>query len=721
MKKVIQILFILITISGYSQNNAPIAINDTVYVESNDSLVIQQLYGWLNPSGSISEYDDNGNFSATVVSYSLLSNDIDPDGDLLYIDTAYYSGGGDFNLSKDTLSQTSILARINYKPMLNFWGIDSALIVIVDGGNPSLKDTSTLYFFVKHKRMEQLNLNNINASVSNDLLFGKFRLNYYTNNIQGFEVPQGSNQHTFSGAFLWIGGKNQDTIYTNANTITTFSNKTIGNSGPIMDSNEYLSRYDFDWDRVWKINASDINYHISNWNITGYQPIEVIANWPAHGDNTKGQAFYLAPFIDNNGDGVYNPFDGDYPKIKGQQAIYFIYNNERDRGSNTSNENMKTEVHGMAYAYNCPSDSAIFNTVFLDYTVYNRSNLTFDSTIIGFMTNMDIGIGLDDYMGCDVERNSFYGYNGDNFDESDSANSIIGYGNNLPMQSVTFLKGAKQDNDGIDNPFGIGLNESINGLGFGDGIIDNEYWGLERFKGYPSGCGFAGCWGMPSSRYDFFNYLNGKWDDGSKTVWGGNGNGAATGGTIPAKYLFPSTSDPLWYGTNGVVTTPTNWTEFGEGNPSGDRGGLGTTGPFTFEPDSSISVTIALTFAQDYQNTGQLVALPILQERIDSIRSYFSTGFVSVCGGVLSVNDINEQENSLLVYPNPFNNGLTINYKLQNKTTVLEIYNLIGEKIITQTITEGATVINLTTQPKGIYFVSVIDGNNRISRKIIKQ
>ena len=682
----------IITLNSYSQNNAPIAVNDTIYVTFNDSIT------FINTP---------------------LGNDSDPDGNTISPDTSFYSGSG-FYLSQLILPT---FIRISYKPSNNFWGIDSAKFVIKDNGVPVMYDTSTIYFFVKRLEFEHFNLNNISARVDHRGLFRDL-----TNGISDFEVPKRNNPNdpkytTIFAGNLWIAGKNQDSVYSNSETYN--SQLTYGRSGPIMDSVFYKKSYDYDWDRVWKIYASDINNHINNWNNTGYTPPQVFLDWPAEGDVNKGQAFKLAPYVDNNGDNVYNPYDGDYPKIKGQQAVYFIYNDMREKYSNRP---MRSEVHGMVYGYHCPSDSAIYNTVFLDYTIYNRSNLTYDSTYIGVWTDLDIGGFADDYVGCDVARSTYYGYNGDNIDES--ANGTQGYQNYPPAQSVTFLQGAQQDNDGLDNPFTQNIQDVITfngtpyaglGTGFGDNFIDNEYWGMEGFMYYSNGGGqFLGD-GDPTIPLDYYNYLHGIWRDGSQIVYGGNGNAASSGGTIPTKYLFPETTDPLWYGTGGVTATPTNWSEAGVGNPAGDRRGLGTTGPFTFLPDSSITITLAYVFGRDYQNTGNQAGIVVMQERIDSIQSYFATDFVSVCGGALSVNGLDEKENHLLVYPNPFNNELTINYELKNNKAILVIYNLVGKQILTQTITQNNTTINLSNLVSGIYFLKVTDGSNLITRKVIKQ
>ncbi len=687
------VTFLITTLNGYCQNNAPIAVNDTLYVTHNDSI------GCILLSGST--------IASNCSNFIFLSNDSEPDGNFLYLDTAFYNGSGIFSIVTDSITPTLNRSTISYEPPFNFWGTDSVLYVIKDDGIPILYDTATIYFFVKRKEFENIDLNNVNARIETNALFRNS-----VDGIAAFEVPKGSFRNTIFAANLWLAGRNQDSIYMNSNTFN--SALTYGQAGPIMDSVHYNRGYSYDWDRIWKVSNNEINNHLNTWSLPGYQPVEVIADWPAHGDTAKGQAFYLAPFIDNNGDGVYNPFDGDYPKIKGQQAVYFIYNDIREQ--HNTQRPIQSEVHGMVYAYNCPSDSAINNTVFLDYTIYNRSNLTYDSTYIGAWTDFDVGHAQDDYLGCDVNRSTFYGYNGDAFDED--ANGALGYGAHPPAQGVTFLKGAKQDNDGVDNNFGINANETINGFGFGDGIPDNEHWGMEGFMYYSSFPQFAGD-GEPINDSDFYNYLHGIWRDGNKMVYGGNGHPLSSGGMTPAKYMYPDNSDTFWYNTNGIVQAP--WSEAIVGNPPADRRGVGSTGPFTFEPDSSIEITLAYVFGRDYQTTGNQAGIVVMQERIDSIRSYFLTDFVSPCGGTLSVGEKEGQENSLLGYPNPFTNEISINYELLNSSAILVIYNLIGKKIKTQTITKNITNIDLANQPNGIYFVTITDGANRVSKKVVKQ
>ena len=697
MKNLLTAFILIIALNSFAQNNAPIAVNDTFYLSINESISIEQTSFGINPGSPI----------------SFLENDSDPDGNRIFADTAFYNGQGAFSDSLYILSAINMhKLYIDYSPPINFWGIDSMTYILDDNGIPVMNDTAIVYFFIKRPESEILDLNNISATLGLSTLFKK------DNNTAGFEVPKGNATNTIYGANLWMSGKNQTTTYSNTETFGSEDPNLIiyqpfnGNSGPIMSSTEY-KKYDYKWDRHWKITSIEINYHINNWSSSGYQPIEVIENWPAHGDISKGQAANLAPFYDNNGDDIYNPLDGDYPKIKGQQAVYHIYNDIRYQ-PHTQNP-MNTEVHYMAYAYNCPSDSAINNTLFLDYTIYNRSNLTYDSTYIGMWTDFDIGNSSDDYVGCDVNRSAYYGYNGDNNDEN--ANGTLGYGLNPPAQGVVFLKGAKQDDDGIDNLIGINSYETVNGLGFGDGTDDNENWGMEHFTYYNNSSGVQG---DPANSLEYRHYLTGKWRDGSPMVFGGNGH-SSSGGTIAGKYIFPGYTDPLNYGTAGVTPNPWLWTEANEGNPQGDRRGVGSTGPFTFEPDSSISITLAYVFGRDYQNSAPESAIIVMQERIDSIRSYYLTDFNSVCGGTVGISKKSKEESSLQIYPNPFNTAFTLNYELESNSALLEVYNIIGERIQTNVITQNSTVVNLSNQTNGFYFVTVTDGTNRISKKIVKQ
>lgn len=86
----------------------------------------------------------------------------------------------------------------------------------------------------------------------------------------------------------------------------------------------------------------------------------------------------------------------------------------------------------------------------------------------------------------------------------------------------------------------------------------------------------------------------------------------------------------------------------------------------------------------------------------------------------VGVYELIDNKLNLAVYPNPFNNKLTVNYELINTTATLEIYNLLGKKIKSQLLSQSTTVIDLANFSNGIYFITIVDGNSRISRKVVK-
>ena len=86
-----------------------------------------------------------------------------------------------------------------------------------------------------------------------------------------------------------------------------------------------------------------------------------------------------------------------------------------------------------------------------------------------------------------------------------------------------------------------------------------------------------------------------------------------------------------------------------------------------------------------------------------------------------SVENINENENSVSIFPNPNNGIFTI---ILNNTHKIEIetYNILGELIFKTTSADQQTTLNLSSSPKGIYFVRTIDSNKNITNnKIIIQ
>jgi hypothetical protein len=243
-----------------------------------------------------------------------------------------------------------------------------------------------------------------------------------------YEIPKGSDRHIIYSGQFWFGGVDEldqikfsgDAYY---GTAYGAGPLTLGTAQPMTSPGQWM----------WSVYRSEIVYHIANYQNEEYEMPIGIANWPAHGNVAEGFSYNLAPFIDVNGNGVYEPQAGDHPCIKGDHAIFIIMN---DKSGSVPNPNaMGLELHYMFYQF--ASNDYLNNTTFVDLTVFNRGTMTLNDFKTTFFVDGDIGNYADDYFGCDSTKNVAYFYNGDEFD--DMANGSLGYGSNPPAFGVVSL------------------------------------------------------------------------------------------------------------------------------------------------------------------------------------------------------------------------------------------------------------------------------------------
>ena len=83
----------------------------------------------------------------------------------------------------------------------------------------------------------------------------------------------------------------------------------------------------------------------------------------------------------------------------------------------------------------------------------------------------------------------------------------------------------------------------------------------------------------------------------------------------------------------------------------------------------------------------------------------------------ISVEDINSK---IKIYPNPANQIVNINSL--NNIKDINIFNVIGQKVLSfNNLNTDNYEINISSLIKGIYFIEVIDNNNKILKKLIKE
>jgi hypothetical protein len=441
----------------------------------------------------------------------------------------------------------------------------------------------------------EIDINNVKTTLYGTGNF--FRMRGGENSDQGYYVPSNDIKSTIFQNTMWIGGLDADeSLHMAAVRFNQLGEEFW--SGPLRVTDASTDIFTvMDYHHVWKVSRADIEALIANPN---GDIAEDILTWPAHGNVDDGFAEFLAPFVDVDGDGIYNPRNGDYPDILGDMTLYCIYNDNYDYNQNgvvehteSGGEPLGIEIHCMLYGFNAPDDEILNNTLFMRQWIYNRSSNDYHDTYIGSWTDFDIGYARDDYNGCNVQHGYYYGYNADDFDGDGEPGS---YGANPPAQVIMILGGPTMNPDGLDNPKYDSngnqiVDESINGIGFGDGVIDNERLGM---TGYFYHENTAAMNGDPEEAQHYYNLLRGIWKSGDHVQYGGYGFPGAPGTVGPeCKFMFPYDSDPYNWGTGGVMPNGgynqngLYWSEEtgnnGAPNNAGDRRGLASSGPFTFE------------------------------------------------------------------------------------------------------------------------------------------
>jgi hypothetical protein len=73
------------------------------------------------------------------------------------------------------------------------------------------------------------------------------------------------------------------------------------------------------------------------------------------------------------------------------------------------------------------------------------------------------------------------------------------------------------------------------------------------------------------------------------------------------------------------------------------------------------------------------------------------------------------------IFPNPTKGKFTIELENTSKNSLIVISDLVGKVIFSKTIIDNTLQIDISNQPKGIYLVKIINGNNVTTQKIVYQ
>ncbi len=502
--------------------------------------------------------------------------------------------------------------------------------------NQSGKNTSTC---AVANAFTNLDINNVRALIYNDGMMWFDRGSVA--GVARYEVPKGSGKHSLFAGSVWIGGYDAgNNLKVAAQTYRQFGQNDYW-PGPLNGQGATEADICSKWDKIWKINQTEILDFIAdfdNGNNPDFNPNDArwtnIRQWPGYGnanlteysnDWAGKSAVDFAPFVDFDGDGEYDPGNGDYPEIKGDQYLWWMFNDASGVKNETNTPAIGMEVHGAAFAF--LTNDQLNDATFYNYKLINRSTTELDSCYIATFTDADLGYAFDDYVGCDTTRSLGILYNGDAFD----GNGLPAeYGDSPPIVGIDFFEGPVNE-DTVE----LGMSSFVF---FNNDNTDNL--------------------GNPQSGIHFYRYMTGSLRNGGEYTQTCNGVDASVNKT---KFVY--WGDP---GKPGDLNT--NWTECGCNNPADDRRFVHSSGPFKLKPGAEpINVTIGAIWADDVNYP--CPSFGAIQIADDKAQELFDRNFIPVEPPNAPILTIRELDEKLILYinnpegSNNYNQGYGTDFK----------------------------------------------------------
>jgi hypothetical protein len=461
--------------------------------------------------------------------------------------------------------------------------------------------------------------------------------------LRSYEVPLGSGKHANLAGSIWLGGLDPGgNLHLAAQTYRQSGNDFW--PGPINQNGATTPITCSVYDRIWKINKSEIIAHISN-------PLNAtvdINSWPGYNE--------VAPFIDLDQNGFYEPGNGEYPKINGDQALFWVFNDVGNTHTETNARKIGVEVQAMAFAFS--TNDILDRTTFYQYKFINKSDTFYHDFYFAFWNDSDMGC-LGGMTGSDSSRKAVISYH---FMGIDGPNNNLCYSSVSVLNSLFFLQAPLQNG------------------------VPAEY---------KSGCyaNDATVFGNPSSAEHFYGYMKGTWKD--QTPWGYNhyfpGN--------PCDTNQLSMTYPILVGAKDWRT-------------------IQTFGPMTFAPGECKTMLLGVTTIFNGQSPN--LCFDPMYNAIDSIKNLTANIIdfnVFSCSG--TANAISNNQNlaqSINIFPNPAHEFYIKGSAAHKNFNVVDVF---GKHIPFKIETFGDYYkISFHEQESGIYFL--LDQSTGLNYKLVK-
>ncbi|MFC1569956.1 hypothetical protein ACFL4L_06955, partial [bacterium] len=263
-----------------------------------------------------------------------------------------------------------------------------------------------------------------------------------------------------------------------------------------------------------------------------------------------------APWIDQDGDGLYEPLEGDRPDLLGDQMVWYVMNDlESTKHKDVlGSAPLGLECRVTIWGYNRPDE--VGDMMFCKFQLFNKMENVIDSCYVGIRADTDLGGVGDEFIGCDTTLNLGFCYN-------DGPDGV--YGEACPALGFNLFQGAIVSSKG-DTARGFGqVFQDYKNLGMSvlSKIINND-------DDYPD----------PETPLECWNLMSGLRFNGEPFI-----NPITNKPVVPVLY---APGDPV---------SGTGWL-WAMDHPPGNIRLLQTSGPFTMAPGDSQEVIVACIIAR---------------------------------------------------------------------------------------------------------------------------
>lgn len=521
-----------------------------------------------------------------------------------------------------------------------------------------------------------LDVNNVRARLNNG---GDMWWNLVDSAI--YEVPKMpvDSPHTsglFAGA-LWIGGLDQNNqLHLAAQTYRQSGVDFF--PGPLNSGGTTDSSLCNQFDHMWNVYGIEIDSAIAAFNAYGILvPLSMIPQnvlqWPGKGNpyNPIVGMRDLAPFYDNDMNGIYNPRRGDYPILGGcgspvyaDQMIWWVYNDAGNEHSESGGQPLGIEVQALAYAF--VTSDCINDQTFYRFKIINRSDTNYHDVYAALWLDADLGCYSDDYVGCDTSSNMGIVYNADSIDMP--CGNGGGYGNQPPLVGIKLLNSLA--NDPTQRPMSHFI------------YYNNDFTNT----------------GNPEEPVHFYNYMQSKFKDGTHLTYGG------------VETDFAAPDDPSLAGgssdCSGQVT-------------AADRRIVVSSGPATLDAGEEVVLDYAVVWVRPPVGTyAPCPSYTLLKQCAATVQQLYDEQLCA--NSFVGVNEVDATQ-TLNLFPNPasVNGSVTV---VAKQNDLLEVFDISGRKLKAKRSNGNNATIDLNGLVEGCYVVKLtsVSGATRFAKLIVQ-